>query len=224
MQNLLDSNSDVYLLDEPELGMGNSYITTAILPKIIGLAKQRKTVIIATHNANLAVATLPYMSILRTHKNGVYNTYVGNAFYDELRNIEDEKDFKSWTLESMHTLEGGKDAFYGRRTDMNQESKIINVKLDKRDKKDYMIFEFEEEIIVCLNEESGQSELKSVFSVLLTELIKNPVELEYIENKEYKVGLYIDVCKEYIIDLNREILRVRNNMPDRLNKINLKRE
>ncbi|MBU3135807.1 hypothetical protein KPL39_05965 [Clostridium gasigenes] len=107
---------------------------------------------------------------------------------------------------------------------MNQESKIINVKLDKRDKKDYMIFEFEEEIIVCLNEESGQSELKSVFSVLLTELIKNPVELEYIENKEYKVGLYIDVCKEYIIDLNREILRVRNNMPDRLNKINLKRE
>ncbi|MEG1312871.1 MAG: histidinol phosphatase [Bacilli bacterium] len=115
MQNLLDSNSDVYLLDEPELGMGNSYITTTILPKIIGLAKQRKTVIIATHNANLAVATLPYMSILRTHKNGVYSTYVGNAFYDKLINIGDEKDFKSWTLESMHTLEGGKDAFYGRR-------------------------------------------------------------------------------------------------------------
>jgi len=115
MQNLLNSDSDVYLLDEPELGMGNSYITTAILPKIISLAKQRKTVIIATHNANLAVATLPYMSILRTHKNGIYNTYIGNAFYDELRNIDDEADIKNWTLESMHTLEGGKDAFYGRR-------------------------------------------------------------------------------------------------------------
>ncbi len=115
MQNLLESDSDVYLLDEPELGMGNSYITTAILPKIIGLAKQRKTVIIATHNANLAVATLPYMSILRTHKNGIYNTYIGNAFYDELRNINDETDIKNWTFESMHTLEGGKDAFYGRR-------------------------------------------------------------------------------------------------------------
>lgn len=115
MQDLLDSDSDVYLLDEPELGMGNSFITTAILPKIIGLAKQRKAVIIATHNANLAVATLPYMSILRTHKNGIYNTYIGNAFCDELRNIDDETDFKNWTLESMHTLEGGKDAFYGRR-------------------------------------------------------------------------------------------------------------
>ncbi|MEG1312870.1 MAG: hypothetical protein RSD40_00995 [Bacilli bacterium] len=105
---------------------------------------------------------------------------------------------------------------------MNQESKIINVKLEKRDQKDYMIFKFEKETIVCLNEESGQSELKSVFSVLLTELIKNP--LEYIDNKEYKVGLYIDVCKEYIKDLNKEIVRVRKNMPDRLNKINIKTE
>lgn len=115
MQNLMNSDRDVYLLDEPELGMGNSYITTAILPKIVGLAKQRKTVIIATHNANLAVATLPYMSIFRTHKNGIYNTYIGNAFYDELRNIDDETDVKNWTVESMHTLEGGIDAFYERR-------------------------------------------------------------------------------------------------------------
>lgn len=115
MQSLLDSDCDVYLLDEPELGMGNSYITSSILPKIVGLAKQRKTIIMATHNANLAVATLPYMSILRTHKNGIYSTYIGNAFYDELKNIDDETDTMNWSLESMHTLEGGKDAFYGRK-------------------------------------------------------------------------------------------------------------
>lgn len=34
MQKLLDSESDVYILDEPELGMGNSYITSNILPKL----------------------------------------------------------------------------------------------------------------------------------------------------------------------------------------------
>jgi len=107
---------------------------------------------------------------------------------------------------------------------MNQADKIINVHLEKRDKKDYMIFEFHEEIVVCLNEESGQSELKTVFSVLLTELIQNSVKLEYIENKEYKVGLYIDVCQEYVKDLNREISNVRKNMPESLNKIELKRE
>jgi len=58
MQKLLDSESDVYILDEPELGMGNSYITSNILPKLTDLAKRRKTVIIATHNANIAVGTL----------------------------------------------------------------------------------------------------------------------------------------------------------------------
>ena len=115
MQKLLDSESDVYILDEPELGMGNSYITSNILPKLTDLAKRRKTVIIATHNANIAVGTLPYISILRTHENGVYKTYVGNPFYDELRNIDDETDIKNWTQESMHTLEGGKNAFYDRK-------------------------------------------------------------------------------------------------------------
>ena len=108
MQKLLDSESDVYILDEPELGMGNSYITSNILPKLTDLAKRRKTVIIATHNANIAVGTLPYISILRTHENGVYKTYIGNPFYDET-------DTKNWTQESMHTFEGGKNAFYDRK-------------------------------------------------------------------------------------------------------------
>ena len=115
MQKLLDSESDVYILDEPELGMGNSYITSNILPRLTDLAKRRKTVIIATHNANIAVGTLPYISILRTHENGVYKTYIGNPFYDELKNIDDETDTKNWTQESMHTLEGGKNAFYDRK-------------------------------------------------------------------------------------------------------------
>lgn len=115
MQKLLDSESDVYILDEPELGMGNSYITSNILPRLTDLAKRRKTVIIATHNANIAVGTLPYVSILRTHENGVYKSYVGNPFYDELKNIEDKTDVKNWTQESMHTLEGGKIAFYDRK-------------------------------------------------------------------------------------------------------------
>lgn len=115
LQQLLDSDSDVYLLDEPELGVGNSYVTAMIIPKLVSLAKQRKTVIIATHNANIAVGTLPYVSIFRTHKNGEYKTYIGNPFCDELRNIDDNVDIRNWTLESMHTLEGGQIAFYERK-------------------------------------------------------------------------------------------------------------
>ncbi len=116
LQRTLKEDSDAYFLDEPELGMGNSFIDTNIRPIISSLAKQHKTVVVATHNANIAVRTLPYMSIFRTHQNGNYHTYIGNPFDDKLKNILDENDIKSWTTESLHTLEGGKEAFYERKS------------------------------------------------------------------------------------------------------------
>lgn len=115
LEQVLHEDADAYFLDEPELGMGNSYIDTDIRPLICNLAKQRKFVVVATHNANIAVRTLPYMSIYRTHENGQYKTYMGNPFDDQLICIDNPEDVKSWTEESMHSLEGGYDAFYERR-------------------------------------------------------------------------------------------------------------
>ena len=105
----------LYLLDEPELGMGSSYIDATILPIIMDLAKRRKYVVVATHNANLAVRTLPYMSIYRTHSNGQYETYTGNPFNDQLVSVTDPTDIMSWTEESLRTLEGSEKAFYERK-------------------------------------------------------------------------------------------------------------
>lgn len=115
LQKVLASEADAYFLDEPELGMGNSYIDTNIRPKIVDLAKKHKTVVIATHNANIAVRTLPYLSIFRTHFCGEYKTYIGNPFNDLLVNIKDENEVLCWTEESIHTLEGGREAFYERK-------------------------------------------------------------------------------------------------------------
>ena len=115
LEQVLHDDADAYFLDEPELGMGNSYIDTDIRPLISNLAKRRKVVIVATHNANIAVRTLPYMSIFRVHENGNYKTFVGNPFDDRLVCIEDPSDVRSWTEESMHSLEGGREAFYERR-------------------------------------------------------------------------------------------------------------
>ena len=115
LQKVLSSDADAYFLDEPELGMGNSYIDTNIRPKIVDLAKKHKTVIVATHNANIAVRTLPYLSIFRTHFCGEYKTYLGNPFNDLLVNIKDENEVLGWTEESIHTLEGGRAAFYERK-------------------------------------------------------------------------------------------------------------
>lgn len=111
----LRMDADAYLLDEPELGMGNSYVDSQIRPKLSALGKQHKVVVIATHNANIAVRTLPYVSIFRDYLSGKYITYLGNPFKDKLVNIDDESDTRNWTTESMHTLEGGEDAFYERK-------------------------------------------------------------------------------------------------------------
>ena len=115
LEQILRLDADAYLLDEPELGMGNSYVDSQIRPQLSALGKQRKVVVIATHNANIAVRTLPYVSIFRDHQNGKYYTYIGNPFRDKLINIDDESDTRNWTEESMHTLEGGRDAFYERK-------------------------------------------------------------------------------------------------------------
>ena len=75
---------------------------------------------------------------------------------------------------------------------------------------------FEEVAEVCLNDDESQNNLKSIFVKLLTEITKYPIELQFLEKPEYKTGLYIDVCKEYIKDLNKEITNVRKNMPEKL--------
>ena len=115
LQRAIMEEADAYFLDEPELGMGNSYIDTSIRPLLIDLSKRHKYVVVATHNANIGVRTLPYMSIYRTHSNGVYTTYIGNPFSDKLVNIDDDMDVLNWAEESLKSLEGSKDAFYERK-------------------------------------------------------------------------------------------------------------
>ena len=72
----LFEDKEVYILDEPERSLGNNFINDVVLPRINELAKLKKTIIIATHNANIAVRTLPFVSILKEYTNGEYNIAV----------------------------------------------------------------------------------------------------------------------------------------------------
>ena len=45
---------------------------------------------------------------------------------------------------------------------MNQENKLINVHLEKRENKDYLVFDFEEVAEVCLNDDESQNNLKNI--------------------------------------------------------------
>lgn len=115
LHNELKKDKEIYLIDEPEKSLGNDYISEVIVPLIKEKAKSRKRVIIATHDANIAVRTLPYNSIYRLHNvNQSCYTFVGNPFTNNLKCINGTKADLDWKLISMKTLEGGKAAFRER--------------------------------------------------------------------------------------------------------------
>lgn len=117
MKRFLDSDLDYYLLDEPEKGMGNSYVDKNIRrDEIMRLVEQRKTIVLATHNANLAVRTMPVFSfLLEYHGKNKFEVYAGSPFSNLLSNINDSSDTRTWTKQSMEILEGGEEAFYDRK-------------------------------------------------------------------------------------------------------------
>lgn len=112
---LLNKNNEkVFIIDEPEVNLGSVYIEKNIVPLIKSLGKAKKVVVIATHDANIAVRTYPGNSILKITENDVYKTYQGSMFTNKLINIIDDKDVLSWSEESEKYLEGGDLAFAER--------------------------------------------------------------------------------------------------------------
>jgi len=107
----LADDKDIYLIDEPEKSLGNDYINDVIVPLIKEKALLAKKVIIATHDANIAVRTLPYNSIYRLQEEGKGYTLTGNPFTNSLNCIYSSRPSLDWKEISMKTLEGGKEAF-----------------------------------------------------------------------------------------------------------------
>ncbi|WP_415903168.1 hypothetical protein ACMXYR_05075 [Neptuniibacter sp. QD29_5] len=107
----LAENKEIYLLDEPERSLGNQYINDVIIPLINDKAIQGKIVFISTHDANVAVRTLPYNSIYRCHDKDGYGTYTGNPFSNSLVCLQNKDKALDWKQISMTTLEGGQNAF-----------------------------------------------------------------------------------------------------------------
>ncbi len=111
LHNELMEDKEIYIIDEPEKSLGNDYISNVIVPILKQKAQSGKKVIIATHDANIAVRTLPYNSIYRDHDINGYYTYLGNPFSNSLVCIGNVKSDLDWKEISMKTLEGGKEAF-----------------------------------------------------------------------------------------------------------------
>ena len=98
---LSKKEKNVFLIDEPDLSLGSTYINEVIVPLFKDLSKSQKIIVVATHDANVAVRTRPLNSILKLTENNSYKTYIGNMFTNELINIENEDDRLSWKEQSI---------------------------------------------------------------------------------------------------------------------------
>lgn len=99
---------------------------------------------------------------------------------------------------------------------MNQ--KTINVILTLEDDEDILRFTIDEDLCldIQLNSDTCQAEIKSVFSALIPLLVENDISLKFEPDKAYSKELYIDVCREYIKDLEREINNCKLTIRDQL--------
>ena len=89
----------------------------------------------------------------------------------------------------------------------------IDVELKLIDDEDVLVFYLTEErsndCSIKLNSATAQQEIKKVFSALLKLLVENEIELNYIVSDDYTRGLYRDVCREYVNELQKEIKNVK---------------
>ena len=90
---------------------------------------------------------------------------------------------------------------------MNQE--IIKATLLERDDIDVLCFIIdEEELDINLNSPECQNSLKKLFSLILEKAVDGSIEITLEIQDGYSREMYIEVCEEYIKDLNRELEEV----------------
>lgn len=87
---------------------------------------------------------------------------------------------------------------------MNQE--IIKATLLEQDDIDILRFEIDEEgLDINLNSPECQKSLKKLFTLILEKVVDRSVEITLEIQDGYSRGMYVEVCEEYIKDLNREL-------------------
>ena len=99
-------------------------------------------------------------------------------------------------------------------------SQTIDVLLTVSGEEDVLIFKIDEEhpedYYIELNSDSNQMQLKELFSKLLEKLIDTDIELKLTVAEGYSKALYKDVCREYIDELNSEIVNVKSQIDEQL--------
>ena len=121
----LNSPGDFVILDEPSSRIGTNSIMEYVNDKLAGLRRLGKTIIIATHNSNLGINTLPNNFIFRVKENDAYKTLYSYIYSDYFMD-EKHKRIQKHPFNNviMDILEGGKNPYELRKG--IYDSKILN--------------------------------------------------------------------------------------------------
>lgn len=91
----------------------------------------------------------------------------------------------------------------------------INVILKEYEQKDVLEFQLEDKLLIDINNKD-QSGLRKIFYKIIKKAIEEPFTFELQIADNYTKALYIDVSKEYINQLNAEIKKIIESVPDNL--------
>lgn len=133
LKNILSKKDvDWFFLDEPEEHLNSQFISEFLLLDIDRLIKERKTIIITTHNNVLGLNTMPSNYILRENietSNGTFNTWYGNMVDKNMVPLFDNEKNRKIDIQDviLKYFEGNKQLYIYR-------SNIYNVKKDKNEK------------------------------------------------------------------------------------------
>ncbi|WP_312573851.1 hypothetical protein [Staphylococcus saprophyticus] len=112
---LENSTYNCYIFDEIERGLGNKYVTEYLIPQLKYLRDIGKTVILSTHNSNIAINTLPMNTIYSNYNIQEENIYyIGNMYSNELKGIDNNCSLH-WEDKAIIHLEGSHTMFNRRR-------------------------------------------------------------------------------------------------------------
>ena len=101
---------------------------------------------------------------------------------------------------------------------MNQ--KEIKVQLTVIEDSDVLVFLIDEEkpqeYVVDLNNANNQQDIKRIFVKMLEMLFDYDIKLKLEIAEGYSIGLYKEVCTEYINELQKEISDTKENLINKL--------
>ena len=99
---------------------------------------------------------------------------------------------------------------------MNLETIIVELK-SKSENDDILCFIIDNKCYeINLNDASCQNSLKMVFSKLLDKTIDNDVEFDFRVEDGFTREMYIEICDEYLKDLERELSEVKEKIRSEL--------